>query len=149
MADASIIDIGGTQWNVKDKEAREKVTTLEEKTSANFNYSEEEKVIGTWIDGKPLYRLIIQGVSTNKRITINLSDRNIAEITKVNGMFNASDLYIMPLPNCLARSSAELGTIYAYAIYSLDTKNMEITFGNASYYSNVKVILQLEYTKNE
>ena len=30
MADASIIDIGGTQWNVKDKEARDRITTIED-----------------------------------------------------------------------------------------------------------------------
>lgn len=30
MADASIIDIGGTQWNVKDKEARNKITVIED-----------------------------------------------------------------------------------------------------------------------
>lgn len=30
MADASIIDIGGTQWNVKDKEARDKITVIED-----------------------------------------------------------------------------------------------------------------------
>lgn len=29
MADASIIDIGGTQWNVKDKEARDRITVIE------------------------------------------------------------------------------------------------------------------------
>ena len=31
MADASIIDIGGVQWNVKDTEARQKVLDLENK----------------------------------------------------------------------------------------------------------------------
>lgn len=30
MADASIIDIGGTQWNVKDKEARNKIAVIED-----------------------------------------------------------------------------------------------------------------------
>ena len=30
MADASVIDIGGTQWNVKDKEARDKITVIED-----------------------------------------------------------------------------------------------------------------------
>lgn len=30
MADASIIDIGGTQWNVKDKEARDKIAVIED-----------------------------------------------------------------------------------------------------------------------
>lgn len=30
MADASIIDIGSVQWNVKDKEARDKITVIED-----------------------------------------------------------------------------------------------------------------------
>lgn len=30
MADASIIDIGGVQWNVKDREARDKITVIED-----------------------------------------------------------------------------------------------------------------------
>ena len=29
MADASIIDIGGVQWNVKDKDARDRITVIE------------------------------------------------------------------------------------------------------------------------
>lgn len=30
MADASIIDIGGVQWNVKDREARDKIAVIED-----------------------------------------------------------------------------------------------------------------------
>ena len=30
MADASIIDIGGVQWNVKDREARDKIASIED-----------------------------------------------------------------------------------------------------------------------
>lgn len=30
MADASIIDIGGVQWNIKDKEARNKIAVIED-----------------------------------------------------------------------------------------------------------------------
>lgn len=30
MADASIIDIGGVQWNVKDKDARDKIAVIED-----------------------------------------------------------------------------------------------------------------------
>lgn len=30
MADASVIDIGGVQWNVKDKEARDKIAGIED-----------------------------------------------------------------------------------------------------------------------
>ena len=30
MADASIIDIGGVQWNIKDKDARDRITVMED-----------------------------------------------------------------------------------------------------------------------
>ena len=30
MADASIIDIGGVQWNIKDKDARDRITVIED-----------------------------------------------------------------------------------------------------------------------
>lgn len=30
MADASIIDINGVQWNIKDKEARDRITVMED-----------------------------------------------------------------------------------------------------------------------
>lgn len=30
MADASIIDIGGVQWNIKDKESRDRITVIED-----------------------------------------------------------------------------------------------------------------------
>lgn len=149
MADASIIDIGGVQWNVKDREARERITSIEEKTSANFEYSAEEKEIGTWLDGKPLYRLIIQGTTTNRSLLINLSDKNIAKITRMDGVFNASGNYFLPLPSYLARYADEIGSIFAYVIYSISTKDLNITFGKSAYYSNVEVIVQLEYTKNE
>lgn len=49
MADASIIDIGGIQWNIKDKEARDKIASIEDiltvkvlpapKFNKNPNYS--------------------------------------------------------------------------------------------------------------
>ncbi len=143
------LDIDGSQWEMQDLEARNKIAVLEEKTSANFDYSLNEKVIGTWVDGKQLYRLVIQGNSTNRIVAIDLSDRNIKEITKIDGVFNASDRYIMPFPNYLARNSSQLGNIYAYVIYNINTKKIEITFGNAGYYSSVKATLQIEYTKNK
>lgn len=149
MAEASEIDIGGSRWTIKDKESRERIATLEEKASANFEYSAEEKEIGTWIDGKPLYRLIIQGTTTNRTLSLNLSSRNIEKITRMDGVLNASGNYFLPIPSYLARYTSEIASIYAYAIYSIGNKDLNITFGSANYYSSVEVIMQLEYTKNE
>lgn len=55
----------------------------------NLNtYSTEEQVIGTWINGKPLYRKILQyslssGNATDK---FNISELSIATTTKLEGI---------------------------------------------------------------
>lgn len=149
MADASIIDIGGVQWNVKDKEARDKIAILEEKTSANFEYSTEEKEIGKWLDNEKLYRLIIQGQATDNKITINLSKLNIKKITKMNGLLTLNTGAIMPIPYYMAWTSPDIGRYYAYNFYDPSSKNLGILFGDKNYYSNVNIIIELEYTKNE
>lgn len=56
----------------------------------NKNYSEEEKVIGTWTNGEPLYRKVIY---VNRAITtsnnLDVSDLNIDQL--VNGTIVSSD----------------------------------------------------------
>ena len=149
MADASIIDIGGVQWNVKDREARDRITTLEEKTSANFDYSAEEKVIGTWIDGKPLYKLLIQGTTTDRRITVNLSDKNIEKITGITGICNANNLFNIPICFYFAERESDMKKNYTFMYYINESKSLYLGFGEEPEYSNVTFIVQLEYTKNE
>ena len=149
MADASIIDIGGTQWNVKDKDARERVTTLEEKTSANFDYSLDEKVIGTWMDGKPLYKLLVKGTTTDKRVTIVLSDKNIEEITSITGVCNANNMYNIPICFYFAENETGMQKNYTFMYYIREQKSLFIGFGDAEEYSKVTFYIQLEYTKNE
>ena len=64
MADASIIDIGGIQWNVKDKEARERVTTLEEKTTIKITKKVDEVTIKmnlVEINGEKFIQLHLSG----------------------------------------------------------------------------------------
>ena len=149
MADASIIDIGGVQWSIKDKEARERVTTLEEKTSANFDYSAEEKVIGTWIDGKPLYKLLIQGTTTKRRQTVDLSDKNIKQITSITGVCNANDAFNIPICFYFAGSESAMTKNYTFMYYINESKSLYLGFGDEPEYTNVIFTVQLEYTKNE
>ena len=128
MADASIIDIGGVQWNVKDKEARERITSLEEKTSANFDYSAEEKVIGTWMDGKPLYKLLVKGTTTNRRVTIDLSDKNIEEITSMTAVCNAGNKINVPICFYIAFEASSLTEQYTFMYYIREKKSLFIGF---------------------
>jgi microcystin-dependent protein len=58
-----------------------------------FNYSTEEKVVGTWIDGKPIYRKVIDfGIfpnSTHKEVQHNIS--NLQNFVKIDGIAIRND----------------------------------------------------------
>lgn len=45
MADVKIVDIDGSQWSMKDQEARNKITTLEEKTTVKITVKINEENI--------------------------------------------------------------------------------------------------------
>ena len=49
---------------------------IEEAIEKKQNYSTEEQVIGTWIDGKPLYRKTIQKSFVDNWTTLYLNDLN-------------------------------------------------------------------------
>ena len=149
MADASVIDIGGVQWNVKDKEARERVTALEGKTSANFDYTLDEKVVGTWIDGKPIYKLVIQGNRTTSNVSINLEEKNIKEVISIKGVFKTKINTVYPFNTFSPYNAQNLNKYYSVALYRFDYKDLYVGFGEDDMYSNVKFTVQIEYTKNE
>lgn len=68
------VEVSGEVYPIKDEETSGKTQTLETKTeniNANLNklnnsltdlitYSTEEKKVGVWIDGKPIYRKVCQ-----------------------------------------------------------------------------------------
>ena len=149
MADASIIDIGGVQWNIKDKNARDRITALEEKTSANFDYSLDEKIIGTWTDGKPIYRLVCQGTKTTSNILINLEEKNIKEITSIRGVFRTSIGSVYPFNTYSPYNAQNLVKYYSVTVYRHNTKDLYVGLGEDDMYSNVQYTVQIEYTKNE
>lgn len=149
MADASIIDIGGVQWNVKDREARDKITSLEEKTSANFDYSLDEKIIGTWVDGKPLYKLVCKGIRTTANVLINLKEKNIKEIASIKGVFKTSTNVVYPFNTFSPYNAQNLTKYYSIAAYRFTNNDLYVGFGEDSMYSHVEFTVYLEYTKNE
>lgn len=60
MADVKIIDIDNVQWNIKDQEARNQITTLKENFNSLTVYSTDEvKTNKKWIDGKDIYRKVV------------------------------------------------------------------------------------------
>lgn len=103
-------------------------------------YSLEEREIGVWIDGKPLYEKTIDfGAlpnSTTKNVAHNVA--NLDEIVKLSGaMYNSNEFYDLPF--------LSLASLTGCAQLFADSQNVSISTGvNRSEYNGVVFI---QYTK--
>lgn len=110
--------------------------------SAEEIYSTEETRIGTWIDGKPLYRKVIianSGEGTNTWIPIaNIHDMD--ELTHIFGTLDTNNSgRLISIPN-----------LYCQFIQNNNNNKNEICFftsNQSGSYSNKKLTLSVEYTK--
>lgn len=117
---------------------------LNEKITRNSNYSTEEQAVGTWIDGKTIYRkVIIFGAlpnATKKEVQHNIS--NISNFTKIEGIAIRNDgtKFTQSLP--LVYKNTEMFYNTALAV---DNTTIEIqTAGDRSIFNGY---VTLEYTK--
>lgn len=117
---------------------------LNEKIAKNSTYSTEEQAVGTWIDGKTIYRKIINfGAlpnATKKEVQHNIS--NISNFTKIEGIAIRNDetKFTQSLP--LVYKNAEMFYNTALAV---DNTIVEIqTNGDRSMFNGY---VTLEYTK--
>lgn len=60
MEVVNTLDIDGTQWELQDVEARNKITVLEKNFNSLANYQKDIEINtgAKWIDGKPIYRQV-------------------------------------------------------------------------------------------
>ena len=136
MADVKIVDIDGSQWAMKDQEARNKVTELETLFSNDNTYSTEEiKTSKKWIDGKPIYRKVIFGKITEINQNINHQIKNIDSYIKLEP-YMVPDTQIFPTFN----TGNYFFTIFASSKTQLLLQTIQGYVGN-----NYRVTL--EYTK--
>ena len=120
------------------------ITSVNEKAMkeiAKEVYSTEEQVVGTWVDGKPIYRKVIDfGAlpnSTLKQVPHGISD--IDAIVSLNGVTFAKNKTATPIPYVYTDS---INTVSLF----LEGTNVCIqTFGDKTSYINTYVTL--EYTK--
>jgi hypothetical protein len=102
-------------------------------------YSTEEIRIGTWIDGKPLYRkcftgLVSPSTSTQLNTFLNVSGLNIDSLPFLGGTIGR---FPIPIAN---------GTASAYLWITTDKTHMAIYVNGSSVFEK-PVTLTLEYTK--
>lgn len=101
-------------------------------------YSTNEQVIGTWIDGKPLYRKVIRTTTASAINTIKTLDTiaNLQEITKSNSSWRTTDGF-----KYLTDNPSEAPVIF------VDTSNNVTESHKADYFNNATIVIVLEYTK--
>lgn len=109
-----------------------------------------EQRIGTWIDGKPLYRTIIPittiSSSANNYDAI-ISIRNLKEIVNLTGSVKPNFSAWKPINNFYINSSGTLEAQYAFQVYSISNSIITLSYGN--WWKSVfeKAIIIVEYTK--
>ena len=67
--------------------------------SENQIYSTDETIIGTWVNGKPLYRKIVKAsVNQGNHEVYDVSDMNLDEIINMRGTISQSVGSFVPIP---------------------------------------------------
>ena len=112
-----------------------------EGTIAFDNYSDTEQVIGTWIDGKPLYRKVIEVFITSQYASYNTGISNLKQVINARGMYIRSNSgYQNLVPS----------TYSGWEVYLYDFTNASfvIRFSNNVWNAGVdSMFVIMEYTK--
>lgn len=107
------------------------------------HYSTDEKVVGTWIDGKTLYEKTFSFIPTDNSFYIDVTSLNIDKIIDSNGSIFQSYGNVVPLP--YGTNSSD----FAIAYYDSNSKKLKISeaSGQDNYNLNVQWIVTWKYTK--
>ena len=105
-------------------------------------YSTDEQVIGTWIDGKPIYRKTI--VMSNVTETTKTYDLSLLSIGTC--MIDSSHSYFEQGNYQLPIFSYGGTTDYSRAFYDSNAKLLYVQFGT-TYTMSKKIYITIEYTK--
>ena len=102
-----------------------------------FNYSTSEQRIGTWIDGKPLYRKVLTG-TTVIGSTLVFTIPNIETFVELSGIIKVQDNYINSLP--FYENAEVFGRIQGLG-------NNITVITSSSEYANGSTMIIAKYTK--
>lgn len=115
---------------------------LNEKITKSSTYSTDEQAVGTWIDGKTIYRKVINfGIlpnATSKLVPHNIS--NLKNFVKIEGIAIRDDNFAQMLPLVYRGIDTEYNT-------SLAVTNTQISIICDNDRTNFTAYVTLEYTK--
>ena len=107
-------------------------------------YSEDEKVIGVWTDGKPVYQKTFLGNLPSSDLSIDVSSLNIDTFIESQGMVKDSG------NNCLSTNywnGTAGGPWYHIPYYSSSTSSLKMMFSPSVTYNGRPYIITIKYTK--
>ena len=107
-----------------------------------FNYTQEEQIIGTWIDGKPIYRQVINTTGDNSQSQVIATISNIDNIVNMFGWVKSGNIN----RSCFTAfygSTTWTSQLYRTSQYI----NLECGSDFANFKNNATITLICEYTK--
>lgn len=113
------------------------------------NYSTSEKVIGKWIDGRNLYRKVINitSINTNANATdVSISLANLNEIVNIGGSVRTNSGQYKPVASIYVDGNG-VQTRYIFSVYTVYSTTLTVSYGD--WWKNVfgKANIIIEYTK--
>ena len=116
---------------------------------ANDFYSTTETVVGQWIDGKPIYRIVLETTipecKTNGTAvtTIYSYDSNIDVVTSIRAIYYKENNYYWPSEYTAVSNS---GIVSAPVYYNTTSRGISMA-NNSTGWNDAKAYIILEYTK--
>lgn len=113
-----------------------------------FNYTQEEQTIGTWIDGKPIYRKVVVLTSfTTGETVINHNISNIDKVINVSGFALRRSGECEMLPTIVPPN---IQSDFQISIYDINNTRFRMYLGRYTTVSNTaltNMYIIFEYTK--
>lgn len=122
---------------------------LSELSKKGVYSSSNEVEIGTWIDGKPIYRMVLQGITPAQAakhiVFANLSSLNIDKMTHIHGIVESSNGAYQAL---VPHSCSDKGTVMLEIVlwYEKASKNLCYNLVGTDYASGPLYVI-VDYTK--
>lgn len=111
------------------------------KMEAKHNYSTEEQIVGTWIDGKPIYEktlVITSFTGGDSTVNHNIENMDVTTARVIDGYYLVFGSVPIP-PNCYYNADAYTTT------YIDNNTTIHLRLGNT--WTCTKVVITIQYTK--
>lgn len=122
------------------------ISIMKNLIGGSMNFSLEEQKVGTWIDGKPLYQITIEGTTSNLKSTApvhegTLENLNIKQVYGIDGVVITNGNSVQHINYCNAAQQS----IQIY--YNGSAKQIDCYNYSVANMSNQKCYVTIWYTK--